>query len=427
MIILVVSQIRKGRYPGEAGKYYMYNVYVKLFFSLAFALFYILALHGGDTIAYFEGTTTLNNLFLEDPGLYFEQLFTTPTDQSMSQFFNARTGYPPRWIYREPEGFLVCKITSVLSFFTFKSFLATTLLLSYFVASASFKLFTQVRSMNIVREGYLAIGLLFLPSVNFWCTGISKDSLVYIGVLLLVHNGFIIITNYSKKRIRAIIMFVIMALMVYHIRSVVLYVTILALVLAYSSAIAKRVSSSGQATIFIRFGIIIVGFFVLTQTLSSSSESQFLEENSIFQEAAITQRDFATNVTYGENKYSIGEIEYTPLGLLRASPLAIIAGIFRPFIWESLSPSLIFNGLESSLFIYLLYLFVSKDLRHKIRQIQNKEILLFALSFVLIMAFVTGLTSGLFGVLVRLRAPLLPFMIILLSIKPKVEKTLIDP
>lgn len=221
-------------------------------------------------------------------------------------------------------------------------------------------------------------------------------------------------------------MFVIMALMVYHIRSVVLYVTILALVLAYSSAIAKRVSSSGQATIFIRFGIIIAGFFVLTQTLSSSSESQFLEENSIFQEAAITQRDFATNVTYGENKYSIGDIEYTPMGLLRASPLAIVAGIFRPFLWEALSPSLIFNGLESTLFIYLIYLFISKDMKYKIRQIQHRELFLFALSFVLIMAFVTGLTSGLFGVLVRLRAPLLPFMIILLSIKPKVEETLIE-
>ena len=57
--------------------------------------------------------------------------------------------------------------------------------------------------------------------------------------------------------------------------------------------------------------------------------------------------------------------------------------------------------------------------------IQSHELLLFAISFVLIMAFVTGLTSGLFGVLVRLRAPLLPFAIILLSLKPVIEKT--DP
>ncbi|NVK63626.1 MAG: hypothetical protein HWE22_03520 [Flavobacteriales bacterium] len=421
IIILVVAQVRKGNYAGNEGKYYMYNVYAKLFFSLSFALFFILVYGGGDTIAYYHGTVALNNLFMEDPGLYFEQLFSTPTDHSISLFFNSRTGYPPGWIYREPEGFFVCKLTSILSFFTFKSFIATTLLLSYFVASATWKLFAYIRSMNIVSETYLAIGVLFLPSVNFWCTGISKDTLVYIGVVTMVYNGLILISRDSKNRFRAFIFFILMALMVYHIRSVVLYVTILSLALAYSTAIAKRISNSNQATLFVRFAILIGGFVVLSQALSSGSEAEFLEQNEIFQEAAITQRDFATNVTYGDNRYSIGEIQYTPLGLLRASPFAITAGIFRPFIWEALSPSLIFNGLESLLFLYLLFIFIRKDALKKIKLIQNNELLLFSISFVLILAFVTGLTSGLFGVLVRLRAPLLPFFIILLSLTVKNE------
>lgn len=425
IIIIVVAQIRKGRYNAEEGKYYMYNVYVKLFFSLSYVLFFILAYGGGDTIAYYHGTSALNNLFLEDPALYFEQLLTTPTDSSISTFFNSRTGFPPGWIYREPEGFFICKITSILSFFTFKSFIGTTLLLSYFVASASYKLFVLIRKMDIVSERYLAIGLLFLPSVNFWCTGISKDTFVYIGVLLMVYNGFIIISKDAKHRIRAIMMFVAMVLMVYHVRSIILYITIIALALAYSTVLAKRISSGGQAIIFVRLIIIVGGFFALSQALSSGSEAEFLEQNSIFQEAAITQRDFATNVTYGESRYSIGDIQFTPFGLIRASPFAIVAGIFRPFIWEALSPSLIFNGLESLLFIYLLFLFFSKGGMGKIRMIQSHELLLFAISFVLIMAFVTGLTSGLFGVLVRLRAPLLPFAIILLSLKPVIEKT--DP
>lgn len=420
VIIITVAIIRRGRYGKEEGKFYMHNVYVKLFFSLSFVLFFIIAYGGGDTIAYFKGTSVLNTLFLEDPALYFKQLITTPTDSSMSTFFNSRTGFPPGWIYREPEGFFVCKLTSVLSIFTFKSFIATTLLVSYFVASASWKLFVQIRRMGIVSETYLAIGLLFLPSVNFWCSGISKDSFVYIGVLMMVYNGLLIISKGSKGRIRAIIMFALMALMVYHIRSIVLYITLLSLVLAYSTAIAKRISSSGRAVIFVRLIVIFTGAIVLSQALTGSSESEFLEQNTIFQEAAVTQRDFATNSTYGNNRYNIGEIEYTPLGLLQASPFAMAAGIFRPFIWEALSPSLIFNGLESLLFLYLIFLFFSKSRLAKFRMIQNSEFLLFAISFVLIMAFVTGLTSGLFGVLVRLRAPLLPFAIILLSLKPKV-------
>jgi hypothetical protein len=38
------------------------------------------------------------------------------------------------------------------------------------------------------------------------------------------------------------------------------------------------------------------------------------------------------------------------------------------------------------------------------------------------MAFMTGFTSVIFGVLVRLRAPLLPFFILLLTVKPETEK-----
>lgn len=423
VLILVIARIRRSRYSEVEGRFYMQNVLVKLVFSLAFVLFYILSVAGGDTIAYFNGAVALNNLFVEDPGLYFEQLFSTPTDNSVSLYFNARTGFPPGWIYREPEGFFISKLTSILSFVTFKSFIATTFLISYFVASASYRVYSLVRKMKIVPEGYLAIGFLFLPSVNFWCTGISKDSFVLIGVLLMIYHGFQLISSENKRKWKSLLMFILMALLVYHIRSIVLYVTILSLVLAYSTYIAKRISSSGQAVIFVRLVIILGGFLALTLSLTGSSEAEFLAENAIFEEAAITQRDFATNVTYGENRYSIGEIQYTPLGLIQASPFAIIAGIFRPFIWESLSLSLIFNGLESLLLLYLLVAFFWNDGLIKFRMIQNNELLLFALSFVLIMAFVTGLTSGLFGVLVRLRAPLLPFVIILLSIKPLIQKT----
>lgn len=423
IIILVIAQSVKGRYSAEEGKFFMYNVYAKLVFSLAYVLFFILAYGGGDTIAYYQGTSCMTNLLLEDPSLYFQQLFSTPTDNSISLYFNSRTGYPPGWIYREPESFFICKITSILSLFTFKSFIATTMLLSYFVASATYKLFVLIQRMDIVSERYLVIGLLFLPSVNFWCTGVSKDTFVYIGVLLMVYHGFVLISRGAKRRIRAMIMFLVMAWMIYHIRSVVLYVTIMALALAYSTALAKRFSGGGQAVIFVRLMIVVGGFVLLSQALSGGSEAEFLEQNSIFQEAAITQRDFAVNVTYGTNRYSIGEIEYTPLGLLQAGPFAIVAGIFRPFIWESLSPSLIFNGIESTLFIYLIFVFFSKGGMSKFRMIQNHEFLLFSISFVLIMAFVTGLTAGLFGVLVRLRAPLLPFAIMLLALKPSVEKT----
>ena len=51
----------------------------------------------------------------------------------------------------------------------------------------------------------------------------------------------------------------------------------------------------------------------------------------------------------------------------------------------------------------------------KIKKIRKKEILVFALIFSIFIAFMAGFTSVLFGVLVRIRAPLLPFIFLVLT------------
>jgi hypothetical protein len=51
---------------------------------------------------------------------------------------------------------------------------------------------------------------------------------------------------------------------------------------------------------------------------------------------------------------------------------------------------------------------------------------MYAVFFVFVMAFMTGFTAVIFGVLVRLRAPLLPFFIMLLTVQPIEEKSISD-
>jgi len=128
------------------------------------------------------------------------------------------------------------------------------------------------------------------------------------------------------------------------------------------------------------------------------------------------QQDFRTNKIYGASKYDIGLTDASPSGMLSAMPVSILAGIYRPFVWEALSPTLFLNGLESLFFMYLTALFFFKgNLRKKIQKIRQHEFLIFALFFMLMMAFMAGFTGVLFGVLVRFKAPALPFLVILLT------------
>ena len=104
-------------------------------------------------------------------------------------------------------------------------------------------------------------------------------------------------------------------------------------------------------------------------------------------------------------------------------PMAVFTGIYRPFPWEALSPGLILNAVESIILFYLTFIFIFNNRGKRIARIRSTDILTYAVYFVFVMAFMTGFTSIIFGVLVRLRAPLLPFFILLLTVEPKEVKT----
>jgi hypothetical protein len=133
-------------------------------------------------------------------------------------------------------------------------------------------------------------------------------------------------------------------------------------------------------------------------------------------EAQSVQQDFLENETYTGRRYEITNTDVSAVGLLRAIPESIFYGIYRPFIYESLSPNFILNGIESLVLIFVTIRFVFiGNVFSKIKKIRKKEILVFALIFSLFIAFIAGFTSVLFGVLVRIRAPLLPFIFLVLT------------
>ena len=133
-------------------------------------------------------------------------------------------------------------------------------------------------------------------------------------------------------------------------------------------------------------------------------------------EAQIIQQDFLQNSTYTGKRYEISNKEVSPIGLLLAVPESIFYGIYRPHIIESLSLNFILNGLESLVLMLLTFRFILwGNVFKKINKIRKEEILVFALIFSLFIAFMAGFTSILFGVLVRIRAPLLPFIFLVLT------------
>jgi len=180
--------------------------------------------------------------------------------------------------------------------------------------------------------------------------------------------------------------------------------------MAFGARFTKQYEQNFFAKLFLRSFILFGGIFAFLYFFQST----FAE--SMIKEAQIVQQDFLSNPTYTGKRYEISNTEVSPAGLLLALPESIFYGIYRPFITEALSPNFILNGLESAVLMFITIRFILwGNVFKKIKKIRKEEILVFALIFSLFIAFMAGFTSVLFGVLVRIRAPLLPFIFLVLT------------
>ncbi|RME94829.1 MAG: hypothetical protein D6772_14060 [Bacteroidetes bacterium] len=110
-------------------------------------------------------------------------------------------------------------------------------------------------------------------------------------------------------------------------------------------------------------------------------------------------------------------IEYTPLGIVRAAPAAVNVTLFRPYLWEVRNPVMLLAAVEGTAFLFVtLYLFFRIGLLNFFRFLFNNPFLLASFVFSLTFAFAVGATTFNFGSLVRYKIPCLPFYGLVLAV-----------
>ena len=258
--------------------------------------------------------------------------------------------------------------------------------------------------------GLLLIVFLFIPTVSFWCAGINKDTVIYFSLLNILFYTFDFLILRNAISISKIIYLGISIFLIFHIRSFVLAAIAAPLFMAFGARLTQKYEQNFFAKLLLRSFILFGGIFLFLYFFQSSFAENMIKE------AQVVQQDFLQNSTYTGKRYELTNTEVSPAGLLAAIPESIFYGIYRPFITEALSPNFILNGLESLVLIFITLRFVFwGNVFKKIKKVRKEEILVFALIFSLFIAFMAGFTSVLFGVLVRIRAPLLPFICLVLT------------
>lgn len=316
----------------------------RIFFAITFALIYLYILGGGDINAYWDAATTLNKLFVNDPIGYFQEMWTTDRTLGVTHHFNSATGFPPGWIWREHEAWNAAKVLSIFSILTVNSFLTTTVLIASLVFFSTWLLIRRIVDEIVFNLNAVVFAFLFIPSVSFWCSGISKDSQVYALSLLLIYQLFLWLKwgNRSFFRILLIALnFYILFNLRHFIALSVLIPFILAIAVRFGNRWSNRPFLLNLFRIVLYFSVIL-GFVFL---------ANLDQTQALIREAQITQADFSQNPLYAGAKYEIDQMDGSAIGLIQAVPNAVFIALYRPLITEPVGINFFINQLESFILI----------------------------------------------------------------------------
>jgi len=388
-------------------KYYIPGLLIKLFGGFCVCLIYTFYYKGGDTINFYQSDLAMINLLNKSPRTFISIMGGDFSSENYLMFDND-TGYPLYWF--DHHTFFVVRITALICLFGLKSYLATTLLLTWFCFSGIWRLFSLFCKLFPSLQRQLAIAIFYVPSVAFWGSGLLKDTITLSAICwftycfykcfikresFLWNFTYLIISTYLILSIKAYILYSLLP-------GAFLWITFSSL-----GNIENKIIRGFVAPFLLLGGSLSV--FLLLQQLSTDMGK--FNINSILERAVITQQDLVKDY-YGGTTFDIGKFEPNIPSMLAKAPIALISGFFRPFLWESNNPVMVFSAIENTVIIAFTIMTILKlKIFNFITLLKKDPILIYSFSFAFCFAFSVGLSTPNFGSLVRYRIPAIPFFL----------------
>jgi hypothetical protein len=425
---------RKREESNPAYKYFLSGFLIKVFFGLIFTFIYLFYYQGGDGISYFWSTRAVCRLLQINPGAGASVIFLNRVTVDNYLCFNSYTGWPIwRFFFFQTDSFGVVRFSSLFMTASFNLWLPTLVLLNLFFYRGIWKFFLLVNKFYPGNMKWNAICLLFVPSVLFWGGGIMKDSFTLSCSLWLVTNIYYCFIE-RQKFMNNFIMMVVNSFILVTLKPYVFVALIPAALVWASFLYIKRIKNNA-----LRFvatpGLLGIGSIagLLILRLFSSSLGVYGNTESMLKQAQVVQQDLVRAEAYGTNSYNIGYFDATIGSVIKKAPVALIAGLYRPFLWEARNPVMLISGLENFIIlIFSLFIIFRIGIKAVYKVIIKEPLIIFSFIFSLIFAFSVGLASANFGALVRYRILAEPFFLIALVNtyylirKQRKEKALLD-
>ncbi len=385
--------------PGIMRKFFWPALAAKLSAGILVGIIYAISYTTSDTFSMFEWALELSLMARTDLVGYFEFLGSSPE------------GY---FLGIDRTIFFV-KITSLFALLTYDNYWIASLYFSFISFLAAWRL-TKIVWQHIPRLGVsAAIAFLFFPSCVFWASGIIKESLAMAGLFYLAS---LFLQVWFKHRITVVqvlagvfAIWIVWNLKYYYIG---LFIPILLATWFTRKITETRSVNQFSKEVTIWFSIVLLAVFVVS----------FGHPNFSIHKIADVLASNNEMVLKNSNPDDI--IQYYKLttgwSIFINAPLALISGLFRPFIWEANTMLKILAAVEN-LFLLSFSIVAIKSIGN-IKNSPNRVLIMAILTYCLVLCLLLSISSPNFGTLVRYRIGFLPFLVMLLASQRSVIKPL---
>ncbi len=385
-------------------KYFIPALSLKFIGAISLGLIYQFYYGGGDTFNYYtHGSYWIWEAFLDDPKIAFKLMMSDSTLDGETFQYSQNILF-----YHEPKAYFVIKVAAFFGFFTFHTYSVIALCFAIFCFGGQWALYSLFVKFRPEAHKWLALSVLFVPSVFFWGSGILKDTLTLGALGWFTHSCYYLFIQ-RKNSIRSALIFLLSAFILVSIKVYIMMCFIPACVTwIYFNNIQKIKSKVVKLVVSPVLFALIFGVGVAAINYAGSIDEKYALAN-IPETSRITAYDirYYTGKTAGSG-YDIGELDGTFLSMFKLLPQAINVSLFRPYLWEVSNPLMLISSLESmAILIFTIAVFrkVGLKWRSVLRFPEVKFCLIFSLTF----AFAVGISTYNFGTLVRYKIPLMPY------------------
>lgn len=394
---------------GKEKQFYWIGLTLKIFCTLGFVLVYQVIYDGGDTFGYYKNGSVFYETILSEPQKAWNLFFWQKGDVSfwMNDLINSMN------LYGSLSTGTIVQISGIIGLATFNNFYCTSLLFGFFAFAGMWAYYRVFADMFPEIKTHIFCATLLVPSVCFWSAGILKDS-VTLGCTGFLLYGFYHLFIKKDKPVLGALMFFLSFYFIWRIKFYIAVCLVPALLvwlffhhLKYFKGIAFKI-------------LIVVGtlgsMFLGAVLMAPQLKQAVTRGMTVFIDKAVDFQSWHGLVNeQGASGYSLGDIDFSLMGIVAKMPLSIFTCYFRPLIHETTSAISLLSSIENTFFLILtIYVLLRTGLLRSMKLLFTKHILFSLLVFVILFGFITGFTSYNFGAMVRYRIPCIPAFLLVL-------------